>query len=190
MIVDDSSINNGLEELRKLERRRSEVAQMVESMLTERNELDKQIRILSKTTREHRFLAAGQIIQNRVRGLGYNDFEFDGRAAYKMANLYAERFLSKSVPPWPYWDNNTPVRVQPPVKIRIGDDVHECCRLCYDGGMWFLLDRDGEAWLGRTVGSKFPSRFIFGLPKNEGYVWDAASDDWVLNDDIFGGEEE
>lgn len=183
MTVDVNSVNNTSEELRKLERRRSEVAQMVESMLAERNELDKQIRILSKTTREHHFLSAGQIIQSRVRHLGYKDFEFDGKVAYKMASLYAERVLSKSVPPWPYWDNGKPVCVQPPVKIRIGDDIHECCRLCYDGGMWFLLDRGGKAWLSRTVGSKFPSRFIPDLFGNEVYVWDAAAGDWVLNDD-------
>lgn len=89
----------------------------------------------------------------------------------------------ETIPEWPRWDNGNVVAVQPPVMLRVDEAVHECCRLCYDGGMWFLLDNEGRPWLSARVGEKFPSRFVANHDGDERYHWDPDSYDWVLSSD-------
>lgn len=59
------------EDLRALERRHAEVARMAEAVLAERKEIEKQIRVLEKTTRERRLLNAAQVIQSAMRTFGH-----------------------------------------------------------------------------------------------------------------------
>lgn len=171
------------EDLRALERRHAEVARMAEAVLAERKEIENQIRVLERTTRERRLLNAAQSIQSAMRTFGHEDFVIEGKVGYKMAKVYAEH-LDGNIPAWPHWDDGTAVTVQPPVRIRWADEVHECCRLCYDGGMWFLLDNDGRSWLSKPAGRRFPSRFIADRPESVGYDWDSDSNDWVPSEDV------
>lgn len=43
---------------------------------------------------------------------------------------------------WPRWDDGEFVTVVPPFKYC----GREACKLCYDGGVWFLLDPDGDVF--------------------------------------------